>query len=112
MRRPLLDGEFIPRHDWSHRTGETGPRPVDGCIDGDAGHTLIAREAVRVLGPEDAASDPYGITGRVDTLLAFIERGFTLGDRFIVLGRQRYHVEYGYLLSAMKSCASPGHRPR
>lgn len=69
------------------------------------GGLYVLRDAVRVLGNVSHETDPYGFTGQVDTLAAFLRRGFVMSGERIALGRSVYDVEYGFLVQPVSGGA-------
>ena len=61
------------------------------------GELFVLREALRILGNVSQETDPYGFTGKVDTLGTFLRRGFVMSGERVALGRSVYDVEYGYV---------------
>src|SRR5262245_65681559 len=71
---------------------------VGSLISFGDGRRYTFRDAVRVLGRRNGDTDPYGFTGRVETMREFVRRGATLSADALRLGQAVYDVEYGYLV--------------
>jgi hypothetical protein len=67
------------------------------CLRARDGHRLVLREALRVIGRRNGDTDPYGLTGRVDTLRDFVRRGATVSADALRLGPAVYDIEFGFL---------------
>ncbi len=63
-----------------------------------AGQRFAMQDGLRILGVEPGKTDPYGLTGRVDSLTSWLERGFVLSPGRVSLGRHSYDVEMGVIL--------------
>jgi hypothetical protein len=61
------------------------------------GRRFLLRDAVRVIGRRNGASDPYGLTGRVEAIRDFIRRGATMSADALRLGPAVYDIEYGFV---------------
>jgi hypothetical protein len=69
------------------------------------GRRFLLRDAVRVLGRRNGDTDPYGLTGRVESLRDFLRQGALLTNEGIRLGPAVYDIEYGVV--AKPFVASP-----
>ena len=72
------------------------------CRDGaivttPGGRRFVLQEAVRVLGRNNGASDPYGFTGQVDSIRELVKKGAAITGDTLRLGPAVYDVEYGFL---------------
>jgi hypothetical protein len=61
------------------------------------GRRFVLRDAVRVLGRRNGDTDPYGFTGRVDTIRDLIRRGASISADALKLGPAVYDIEYGFI---------------
>jgi hypothetical protein len=61
------------------------------------GRAFLLRDAVRVLGRRNGDTDPYGFTGRVESIRDFIRNGASISTDALRLGQAVYDIEYGYL---------------
>lgn len=98
----IVADEFVSRDDLAALVRDGRVR-IDGAIAHVDGTSHLLREAVRVLGSASHETDPYGFTGKADTLAAFLQRGFVLSAERIALGRFVYDVEYGYLPQPLRN---------
>src|SRR5262249_7734528 len=85
------------------RTGEA--TRAGSLLTARDGRRYILRDALRVLGRRNGDTDPYGFTGRVESVRDFIQRGAIAFADGIRLGSAVDDVEYGVL--AMPLGASP-----
>jgi hypothetical protein len=64
------------------------------------GRRFVLRDAIRVLGRRNGDTDPYGFTGRVESIRDFIRRGANVSADALRLGPAVYDIEYGYVVVA------------
>jgi hypothetical protein len=93
----LGDGSFIAEATLGAfvRGGEL--RREGAIVATPSGRRFVLQEAVRVLGRNNGASDPYGFTGQVDSIRALVKKGGAITGDTLRLGPAVYDVEYGYL---------------
>lgn len=72
------------------------------------GRRYVLEDAVRVLGCASGKTDPYGITGMVESLGALVRRGFVVTVQRIALNRIAYDVEFGVLAHPLASADETG----
>lgn len=91
----LRDGCFIAEADLAAwlRAGEIAREGV--ILTARDGRRFVLQEAVRVLGRNNGASDPYGFTGQVDSIRELVRKGATIAGDTLRLGPAAYDVEYG-----------------
>ncbi|MBW2456119.1 MAG: hypothetical protein JRI68_16490 [Deltaproteobacteria bacterium] len=77
------------------RVRRVGP----GVVESD-GEGFVLCEAVRVLGRTDGDSDPYGLTGVVESLYELMRAGATLTAEVMHLGSACYRIERGVIAMA------------
>jgi hypothetical protein len=70
------------------------------------GRRYVTREGVRVLGRRNGDSDPYGLTGRVETLRDFMRQGAAVSSRALRLGPAVYDIEHGFLVTPIEPAAT------
>ena len=68
---------------------------VAGVLTTHDGRRFLLRDAVRVLGRRNGDTDPYGFTGKVESIREFIRRGATISADALRLGPAVYDIEYG-----------------
>jgi len=61
------------------------------------GQGFVLFEAVRVLGRTDGDTDPYGLTGVVESLCELLRAGATLTAEMMQLGSACYRIERGVI---------------
>ena len=101
----LAADEFIARDDLDGLVAAGEVRLQGAIARTTTGGVFVLREAVRVLGNISHETDPYGFTGQVDTVGAFLRRGFVMSGERIALGRSVYDVEYGFLVQLVSGGA-------
>ncbi len=108
----LCDGAFVSDEQLA-RLVESGAAVRIGAVLVSAGGEQFARQdALRILGVEPGKTDPYGLTGRVSSLVSLLERGFVLYAARVALGRHLYDIELGVILHAIDSPSTlPSGRP-
>jgi hypothetical protein len=91
----LRDGCFIAEATLAAwlRAGEL--RREGAILTTQDGRRFVLQEAVRVLGRNNGASDPYGFTGQVDSIRELVRKGATIAGDTLRLGPATYDVEYG-----------------
>lgn len=77
------------------RTGEL--QRESATVTTQGGRRFALQEAVRVLGRNNGASDPYGFTGQVDSIRELIKKGGSITGDTLRLGPAVYDLEYGFL---------------
>jgi len=65
------------------------------------GRRFVLQETVRVLGRNNGASDPYGLTGQVESIRELVRKGAAVAGDTLRLGPAVYDVEYGFTALAM-----------
>lgn len=68
-----------------------------GVLAAPDGRRFLLRDAVRVLGRRNGDTDPYGLTGRAETIRDFIRRGAYVSADALRLGPAVYDIEYGFV---------------
>jgi hypothetical protein len=78
------------------------------------GRRYVLAEGLRIIGRRSGENDPFGLTGRVDTLRGFLRRGAVLSASALRLARAVYDVEHGFLttLQEVSAPSGPGVRLR
>ncbi len=59
------------------------------------GRRFLLRDAVRIIGRRNGDSDPYGFTGKVETLRDFVRQGATVSANALRLAQVVYDIEHG-----------------
>lgn len=75
------------------------------------GRRYVLTEALRILGRANGETDPYGLTGRVNTLRDLLVQGATLTASSVRLGPAIYDVEYGFVARLLASADESGPHP-
>jgi hypothetical protein len=70
------------------------------------GRRFLLRDGVRIIGRRNGESDPYGLTGKVDSLRGLLRQGATVSASSVRLGSAVYDVEYGYVATLLETGAS------
>jgi hypothetical protein len=70
---------------------------ANGVLAARDGRRFLLRDAVRVIGRRNGDTDPYGLTGRVETIRDFIRRGAYVSADALRLGPAVYDIEYGFV---------------
>jgi hypothetical protein len=83
-----------------------------GLMTARDGRRWLVRDGLRILGRRNGETDPYGLTGRVETLRDFLRKGGMLGPDAVRLGAAIYDVEYGVIAYLMKSPDESGAMPK
>lgn len=76
------------------------------------GRRFLLRDGVRIIGRRNGESDPYGLTGKVDSLRGLLRQGATVSASSVRLGPAVYDVEYGYVATPFEAGASSAVRIR
>jgi len=109
---PPIEVDGFVTDDQLRRWVASGQATRKGCrLSLRDGREYVLLEAVRVLGNTSSGTDPYGFTGRVDTVGAMLKRGFVMSAERIALGRRVYDVEYGWLAEPMADADRSGVNP-
>jgi hypothetical protein len=87
ISEPVIDG-------WVRAGAATRTNSVLTVRDG---RRFLLRDAVRVIGRRNSDTDPYGLTGRVETIRDFIRRGAYVSADALRLGPAVYDIEYGFV---------------
>lgn len=93
----IPEGGFIPEtmlDAWTRAGHASRSGPVLAMADG---RSFVLQDAVRVLGRRNGDTDPYGLTGRVESLREFVKRGASVSAACLRLGQAVYDIEYGAL---------------
>lgn len=69
------------------------------------GHRYLLRDAVRILGRRNGDSDPYGLTGKVESLREFVRQGATVSAYALRLGQAVYDIEHGLIATPYEPTA-------
>lgn len=69
------------------------------------GRRYLLLDAVRILGRRNGESDPYGLTGRVESLREFVRQGATVSAYALRLGQAVYDIEHGLLATPYEPTA-------
>lgn len=85
---------------------------TDALLTTREGRRFVARDAIRVLGRSNGETDPYGLTGRVDTVRDFLRKGAIVSGNALRIGPAIYDIEYGALVHPMASADDSGVNPR
>jgi hypothetical protein len=99
---------FVPElmlREWERSEGVVLSPGLMTCPDGKK-YVLV--EALRILGPQSAETDPYGLTGRVSTLRELLRQGGVLRDDAMRLGATVYDVEFGFVARRMGTADESG----
>jgi hypothetical protein len=75
------------------------------------GRRYLVRDAVRVLGRRNGETDPYGFTGRVESIRELLRQGAVAFADGIRLGPAVYDVEYGVVAIPFASPDESGANP-
>lgn len=76
------------------------------------GRRFVARDAARILGRRNGETDPYGLTGRVETIRDYAAKGALISTDSLRLGPAIYDIEWGVLVTRMPSPDESGAVPR
>jgi hypothetical protein len=85
------------------------------------GRRFMLQDALRIIGLQsgdvdherrELPVDPYGLTGRVDTIRQLLRQGALLSADRVRLGQLTYDVEYGVLALPFASSDESGANPR
>jgi hypothetical protein len=76
------------------------------------GRRFMLQDALRIIGLQSGDVDPYGLTGRVDTIRQLLRQGALLSADRVRLGQLTYDVEYGVLALPFASADESGANPR
>jgi hypothetical protein len=93
----IAEDAFVPEaviDGWVRAGAATRTNSVLATRDG---RRFLLRDAVRVIGRRNADTDPYGLTGRVETIREFIRRGAYVSADAMRLGPAVYDIEYGFV---------------
>ncbi len=102
---PLVLDEFIAEDHLAMLLAR-GDAQRSGCLLRLRDGRLYAlQDAARVLGNVRQETDPYGLTGSVDSVANLLRRGFVMNAERIALGRCVYDVEYGYVVQHIAGSA-------
>jgi hypothetical protein len=70
------------------------------------GRRFLLRDGVRIIGRRNGESDPYGLTGKVETLRGLLRQGATVSACSVRLGSAVYDIEHGYVATLFEAAAS------
>ena len=101
---PLVDG-FVEQRVLADLLFRKCIRRLGAGLVSCGGRAYRLREAIRVLGRADGHSDPYGLTGAVETLDELLRAGASVSAGAMQLGSATYLVERGVLASAREQGA-------
>lgn len=76
------------------------------------GRRFMLQDALRILGLQSGEMDPFGLTGRVDTIRQLLRQGALLSAERMRIGQHSYDVEYGVLALPFASADESGANPR
>ena len=76
------------------------------------GRRWLVQDALRVLGRRNGETDPYGLTGKVDSIRQLVRQGALVGGDGIRLGPAIYDVEYGVIAFPFGSPDESGANPK
>ena len=76
------------------------------------GRRYLLQDALRVLGRRDGGVDPYGLTGRVESIRHLLRQGAIASADGIRIGSLVYDVEYGVLALPFASPDESGANPK
>lgn len=98
---PIPEGCFLPEPtlDTWVRTGQA--TRAGALLTAADGRRFVLQDAVRVLGRRNGDTDPYGFTGRVDSLRELVRRGAIVSADTLRLGQAVYDVEHGAVALAV-----------
>lgn len=82
-----------------------------GSIAARDGTRYSLRDAVRILGRRNGEADPYGLTGRVESLRDLIRQGASIANDGVRFGPCAYDVEFGFVALAQPSADESGANP-
>lgn len=74
-------------------------RRSGAVLTSELGERFLMTEACRVLGPKRGETDPFGLTGKVETIRELIRGGAVLSSGTIRVGQLGYDLEFGYTLT-------------
>jgi hypothetical protein len=78
-------------------------RRVGPGVVASGGRQFAIREAVRVVGRADGHSDPYGLSGVVESMSDLVRAGAQLNGHMMLLGSVSYCIERGVVVVARES---------
>ena len=76
------------------------------------GRRYILQDAARVLGRRNGETDPYGLTGKVESIRDFIKKGAIVTTDSIRVGPAIYDVDWGVIAFPAASADESGANPR
>ena len=95
---PCIEADaFVPEvtvDGWVRRGAATR---VGGLLVTPDGRRFVLRDAIRVLGRRNGDTDPYGFTGKVESIRELIRRGASVSADALRLGPAVYDIEYGFV---------------
>jgi len=77
-----------------------------------AGRRYVVQDALRVLGRRNGETDPYGLTGRVESIRQLVRQGALVSGDGIRLGPAIYDVEFGVIAFPFASADESGANPK
>ncbi len=63
------------------------------------GRRYVLRDAIRVIGRRNGDTDPYGLTGRVESIRDYIRQGAAVSADALRLGPAVYDIEHGVVVA-------------
>jgi hypothetical protein len=92
------------------RAGEVAR--AGGVLTARDGRRWSVLDGLRILGRRNGETDPYGLSGRVETLRDFLRKGGILAPDAGRLGPAVYDLEYGIIAYPVKSPDESGALPK
>ncbi|MFO0758560.1 MAG: hypothetical protein U0359_18855 [Byssovorax sp.] len=99
----LTDGSFIAEATLGAFVRQGEIRREGAVVATPDGRRFVLQEAVRVLGRNNGASDPYGFTGQVDSIRELVKKGGAITGDTLRLGSAAYDVEYGFVAAIVSA---------
>jgi hypothetical protein len=76
------------------------------------GRRFVVIDALRILGRRNGETDPYGLTGKVESLRDFLKKGAIVSPSGLRLGAAIYDIEMGAVLTPLGSADESGAVPK
>jgi hypothetical protein len=92
------------------RAGEVAR--AGGLLTARDGRRWSVRDGLRILGRRNGETDPYGLSGRVESLRDFLHKGGVLSPDAGRLGPAIYDLEYGVIAYPVTSPDESGALPK